>query len=408
MRTLQNAYDVAVVGGSIAGCASAILFAKMGHKVVVFEQKTLDDEQHYKRLCTHFVQPSAVPVLDELGLQHLRQDRFAIQTRACMVTDGGVIDHPAPYGEHGYALNLERRVFDPALRSAVREHGISFVDGCEVNQVERTEQGWVLHYDEMAASVSARLLIAADGRQSRLAKQLDNTVDLRSNDRAAVFGYFKGIPVPELSRSLFILHEGEMGFLYPLIGGRTLLSVYISKQRAEQWRESGQEASLLAYFATLPGVPDLSGAKLDSAILGYKDYPNQLRQPVHESVAFVGDAVTSLDPMSGVGCGFALCAAHLLAKAFAGRTLEASQIDAGLEEYALQYRKVITPHVAGICADSLIGKDLASQQKSYQIISGNPDVSAAYLALTGRLILPAEFQRAFLRGTILQRQKDAR
>ncbi len=57
MTTIDS--DVLVVGGSLAGCAAAVLFARQGLRVTVLEQHR--DPAFYKRACTHFVQASAVP-----------------------------------------------------------------------------------------------------------------------------------------------------------------------------------------------------------------------------------------------------------------------------------------------------------------------------------------------------------
>lgn len=404
MNQIENRFDVAIVGGSIAGCASAILFAKMGYSVVILEQKSVKQQQpsYYKQLCTHFIQPSAVHVLDELDLAYLRDSGSSTQTQAKFIVDDSVIDHPHAYGtDRKYALNLERRVLDPALRDATLRHGVTIMDAAQVENAQRQEGVWKLSLQDDPATVSARMLIAADGRQSRLAKRVENPTELKPNDRAAVFAYFSGIDRPALDRSLFFLRDDEMGFLYPLIEQRTLLSVYITKERAKAWRNSEDiGAELLDYFSAFPGVPDLGGAKLESQVLGYLDYPNQVRQPAHRSIAFVGDAAMSLDPMSGVGCGFALLSASLLAKAFSRRDLSEQQIEEGLVQYASDYRQLILPHMTGICADSLIGKDRGARARAYRSISGNEVLSRAYLSLTGRLISPSEFQRAFLRASL--------
>lgn len=409
MSALASPVDVAIVGASVAGCASAILFARMGYKVAVFEQKSVAQASHYKSLCTHFIQPSAVPILDRLGLAALRQPPHSVQTQAMFVTSGGIIDDAHAYGEHGaYALNLERSVLDPALREAVRAHGVQLVDECDVAEVHAGAEGWKLIAGNGEAIASARLLIGADGRQSRLAKQLGTPMEQRPNDRAAVFGYFSGIDCPDQQRSIFILHEGEMAFVYPLPNGRTLLSVYIGKERARQWRSApSMEAELLAYIKSLPEAPDLSNASLQSNLLGYLDYPNQIREPVHRSVALVGDAAMSLDPMSGVGCAFALTSAQLLADAFVGWDGSIAQMERALDAYALSYRKTIAPHADGICADSLTGKSNEVQQRAFFNISSNRALRIAYLSLTGRMILPSEFQRAFLRSSLTRAKVPA-
>ena len=45
-------FDVAIVGGSLAGCAAATLFARRGARVALIEKAPSMD--HYKVVCTHF------------------------------------------------------------------------------------------------------------------------------------------------------------------------------------------------------------------------------------------------------------------------------------------------------------------------------------------------------------------
>ena len=84
-----------------------------------------------------------------------------------------------------------------------------------------------------------------------------------------------------------------------------------------EWQSSGTplERKITAYFEQFPGVPDVSRARLVSPVLGYSDYPNLTRKANFTGAAFVGDAALSLDPLSGVGCGFAAVSARMLANA---------------------------------------------------------------------------------------------
>lgn len=273
MDSLSPLIDVAVVGGSLAGCAAAIRFGQMGYRTVVFEKKAAD-EHYYKRLCTHFIQPSAVPILAGLGLAHLHDPRYSVRTKARFLTPGGVIDAPGGYladTPESYALNLERRVLDPALRAAARQQGVRFYDGRSVERVVRDGDGWRLETNARTGPqrVRARLVVAADGRRSRLASLLGNPTEIHGNERAARFGYFSGIDAPRDDRSLFILNDRDMAFVYPLVEGRTLLSLYIEKPRAESWRHAESlNEEFVGYFGGLPGVPSLANAVAESALLG--------------------------------------------------------------------------------------------------------------------------------------------
>ena len=59
-------YDVAVVGGSLAGCASAVFLGRAGLRVALLERHT--DPKAYKHLCTTAIQASAVPTIQRFGL----------------------------------------------------------------------------------------------------------------------------------------------------------------------------------------------------------------------------------------------------------------------------------------------------------------------------------------------------
>ena len=59
-------YDAVIVGASLAGCATAIALGRAGASVALVEKRP--DPAAFKRICSHFIQASAVPALDRLGL----------------------------------------------------------------------------------------------------------------------------------------------------------------------------------------------------------------------------------------------------------------------------------------------------------------------------------------------------
>jgi flavin-dependent dehydrogenase len=189
-----------------------------------------------------------------------------------------------------------------------------------------------------------------------------------------------------------------MAFLYPLTEGRALLSAYVPKALAHELSEREDGRSLLRVFEQLPDAPPLRQARLASRHLGYTDYPNRWRSPTHDGVAFVGDAALSLDPMSGVGCAFGLHSADLLVThtAAALRDGTSSDLAHGLGEYERSFRAFFAPHAKGIVADSLVAKSAATIANVYGRVVQHPELQRHFIALTGRLITPGAFQKAFL------------
>lgn len=394
--------DVVIAGGSIAGCILAMCYAQRGLTVTVLEQKDRDDA--YKPLCTHFVQPIALPVFQELGLAGPLEDLGALRTKAAFWTSAGWIDPPEDYGngpETAYAYNVERRLLDPFLRSQAAAYAnVDLRMGHRVTRAERTSTGWLVEAQSACGSVSieGRLLVGADGRQSLIAKLLGNEADHDDNQRAALFGYFEGIEAPARNRSIFVLSEPDRGFLYPLCNERTLLALYVPKATARDWQSTQVplEQKITAYFQQFPGVPDISEARLVSPVLGYTDYPNMTRKPSFHGAAFVGDAALSLDPLSGVGCSFAAVSAHMLAKATWQALAAGKDLESSLAAYDQNFIKFFLPHARGIKADSVVAKSPEIAMHTYRCVTSSIALQREFVDLTGRIISPGRFQAAYL------------
>jgi 2-polyprenyl-6-methoxyphenol hydroxylase-like FAD-dependent oxidoreductase len=67
---VDTPYDVAIVGASLAGCATATFLGRAGKRVALLERHT--DPGAYKHLCTTLIQASAEPAIQRLGLDGRR------------------------------------------------------------------------------------------------------------------------------------------------------------------------------------------------------------------------------------------------------------------------------------------------------------------------------------------------
>src|SRR5438128_9057143 len=119
----QSNYDVVIAGASVAGCTAATLYARQGLKVALLEKNA--DASHYKKVCTHFLQPAALETLRKLGLDKkieaaggLRND-LEVWTKWGWIRSGGGL--PSGY-------NIRRQTLDPILRGlAIETPGVELV-----------------------------------------------------------------------------------------------------------------------------------------------------------------------------------------------------------------------------------------------------------------------------------------
>jgi 2-polyprenyl-6-methoxyphenol hydroxylase-like FAD-dependent oxidoreductase len=64
-----RSFDAVVVGGSLAGCATAILLGRAGLQVALVERH--EAPLAFKHLCTHYIQASALESLQRIGLDQM-------------------------------------------------------------------------------------------------------------------------------------------------------------------------------------------------------------------------------------------------------------------------------------------------------------------------------------------------
>ncbi len=129
--------DVAIAGGSLAGCAAAHRLAREGLRVAVVEKHS--DPRAYKTTCNHFIVASAVPTFDRLGLTDEIEAAGGVPNSIAIWSRYGWIhaDPPAdhPYPRTGYNITRER--LDPMVRElAAGTDGVDLLLGHTATDLE--------------------------------------------------------------------------------------------------------------------------------------------------------------------------------------------------------------------------------------------------------------------------------
>ena len=156
----------------------------------------------------------------------------------------------------------------------------------------------------------ARLVVAADGRDSRVARMGGVPGRVRPHNRFFYWAYWRGVE-PAGDRSRMWLMEPDCAYTFPNEDGLCLLLVAPHRDRLPEFR-ADLEGAYMRFVAALPDAPDLSHATRESKLLGKLDLPNVSRPAARPGLAFVGDAALASDPLWGVGCGWAFQSADWL------------------------------------------------------------------------------------------------
>lgn len=342
LSELMRNFDVAVVGASVAGCTAARLFAQSGAKVALVERRT--DPAAYKVTCTHAVLPCANSAIERLGLAPLLVERGALRTQAEIWTaHSGWLSLPDEFPD---GWGVTRQTLDPLLRDlTVNTAGLEFFPGWTPTRVlvngERTAGIEVEDRSHAKLEIRARLLVAADGRDSTVARLARVPGRVRPHDRVFYFAYWRGVPATTTFRVWFLEPDG--GAQFPSEDGLMLLAAGYHRSSLAEVR-ADIEGAYMRQLAKLPDGPDLTGAERVSKLIGKLEMPNVIRPAARPGLAFVGDAALAADPLFGVGIGFAFESGEWLVDETSGVLDGGGELDRALRRYSCRFLWRLGPH----------------------------------------------------------------
>lgn len=336
--------DVVIAGGSVAGCALAALLGRQGVNVMVLEKSP--KPEHYKVVCSHFIQAGATPVLQRLGIDATMERAGALRNGLDVWTAGGWYSMP----DDSYGYNLRREKLDPMLRElAARTPNVEVRQGVTVDAVTRDAtgrpcglRGHTPGGEEVA--VDAKVVVGADGRGSSIARLAGIPGRVLPHGRFGYMGYYEGLELYSAAgHSQMWLTGRDVLYCFPNDDGLTVAALFLHKDRLPAFK-ADKEAAFLAAFAALDHAPDLPSATRVGPMIGKLDLPNVRRPAARPGIAFVGDAAQASDPVWGVGVGFALQSAAWLADELAGALTADADPDPALERYRRRHRRGLALH----------------------------------------------------------------
>jgi 2-polyprenyl-6-methoxyphenol hydroxylase-like FAD-dependent oxidoreductase len=344
---LARRFDVVVVGAGIAGCAAARLYGERGLRVALVDRRTQIED--YKRMCTHFIQPSATPVIERLGLAALIEDAGGIRNSLAAWTRWGWIrvpgsqdGEPSPYG-----YSIRRQTLDPMLRKlAAGTPGVELMLGKPVVRLLRDGRRFagvaVKDSDGEVEELFASLVVAADGRGSRLGEMSGVRMREMPNERFTYFAYYRDLALLSGKTGQMWLLEPDTAVAYPNDAGVSVVSCFVERDRLGDFRRD-PEGSFERFVDALPDGPNIHEAERVSPLLGKLEMPNGSRRAAVPGLAFIGDAAMASDPLWANGCGRAFQSAAWLVDATAEALISHDGLDRALRRYRRKHRRELLP-----------------------------------------------------------------
>jgi flavin-dependent dehydrogenase len=316
----RSRHDVVIVGGRVAGSATAMLLARLGHDVVIVDQASFPSDT----VSTHSIARSGVVQLRRWGLVDevlasgapaIRQVTFNAageSTRRTIKDKAGVDFLVAP----------RRYLLDTLLATAAEHAGAELHTGITVTGLQRDGGGRVVGvsgHDRTGdrVQIGARYVIGADGLRSRVAGLVDATINETGRaGGAAQYTYYAGSPWTDIE---FFVAERSFAGVFPTHDGQACIWVCTPSADAKAVRR--RTGSRVEAFGQLleRSAPELAErlrhARRTSPVQGMLRQPNQLRQAFGPGWALVGDAGYYRDAITAYGISDAFRDAEFLAVA---------------------------------------------------------------------------------------------
>jgi flavin-dependent dehydrogenase len=323
--------DVIVCGAGPAGSIAALLLARAGVRVRLFDRARFPRD----KLCGDTLNPGALAILRRLGLEFAAAGGLPI--RGMVVTGEPAVRVEGPYGDGMFGTSLLRRELDFALLEAAIAAGVN-VEECVLVRDPIVEDGVVRGVSIAGAhgrslSVRAPLVIAADGGRSRLARALGLACHPAHPRRWAIGAYFEDVAGMSDCGEMHVRSDGYIG-VAPLRGGLGNACVVTANRQALAdpinllERTLHRDPVLAERFAHSRRVTPpscLGPLAVESSACGVP------------GLLLAGDAAGFIDPMTGDGLRFAFRGAELAA-AESIRALEHGYADAHLRLAAARRR----------------------------------------------------------------------
>jgi flavin-dependent dehydrogenase len=355
--------DVAIVGAGPAGSASAILLARQGYRVALIDKATFPRD----KACAEYMSPAIGDILERLGVlepveaahpAHLRGfDIFSASGRSFRADFAGT-RRPDGKPYYDYGLALSRQILDHLLVEQARREGVEVLEGARLQafQVERagaaaTEARLTLQELQPSADgadaprtclLRARLLVAADGVHSMIARRLGVQQMSARQRKIALVTHMRGIAGLGVYGEMHVGRTSYVGLAPlepPAHGDLCNVAIVVDEREAPQL--AGKTDAFfdqrLREFPALAGR--LEGARRAKPILAISRLAVKARRFSTDGIMLVGDATGFYDPFTGEGIYRALRGAELLAEVAGAALLAGDCTAARLGAYDRRHRR---------------------------------------------------------------------
>lgn len=198
---MGNEYEVAIVGGGLAGLSAAIQLIRAGHSVVVFEK----EKYPFHKVCGEYISLESRSFLKALGAPLQEWNLPIINTLLLSAPNGKSFTTKLPLGGFG----ISRYKLDACLADIARKNGVHLIEETKVDDIFFDG---LFRIQFRGQSIDSKICCAAYGKRSNLdvkwKRSFLNNMDKRLDNYVGVKYHIK----TDWKENVIGLHNFDNGY----------------------------------------------------------------------------------------------------------------------------------------------------------------------------------------------------
>lgn len=294
----KELFDIAIIGGGLAGLALSIQSAKAGFKVILFEK----EQYPFHRVCGEYISLESWDFLERLGLSLTELDLPVIRNFLVTALNGHSLKQELDLGGFG----ISRYSLDSALYTLALQAGVLVETSVKVEEVNFTDNQFIIQTAK--GTIASSVAVGSFGKRSNLDIKWKRPFIQGKQKQLANFIGVKYHIQLDWPGDLIALHNFKDGYcgISAIEDGKICLCYLTTARNLKQHGTiAAMEANILKANPHLKLILE-KAVHLYEAPVTIAQVSFEKKSLVENHVLMVGDASGMIAPLCGNGMSMAL------------------------------------------------------------------------------------------------------
>jgi flavin-dependent dehydrogenase len=306
MTDLAQKYDLAVVGGGLAGLTLAIQVNRMGHSVVLFEK----EKYPFHRVCGEYISRESVPFLLDMGIDTGKMRLPMIDKLMVSSPDGNLLKHRLPLGGFG----ISRYLLDYTLAEIAIREGVHVLENDKVQDI--IYEDGVLNVQSASGNYRCKAAAGSFGKRSNIDVKWGRPFIRKKPSKLNNYIGVKYHIKTDFPPDTIALHNFQDGYcgMSKIEGDKYCLCYLTTAANLKEHHHSIKEMEngILRKNPFLDEVFKSSAFLFDEPVV-ISQVSFEKKSTVENHVLMIGDAAGMITPLCGNGMSMAMHAGKIAA-----------------------------------------------------------------------------------------------